>query len=115
MLSGSGMTVVMGMHVVFNVLLHLITCAAAEPMLPELPMNFLEHAKWDRLNMHNKHMADLAWWRTNLQGAPLAPLLATDYPRSSRVNLGNNVGDVVKVGHISMHIPMHTDLNNRLP
>lgn len=70
---------------------------SAEPMLPDLLLNFLEHAKWDRLKMHRKHMSDLAWWRTNLQGASLVPLLTTDYPRSNRVNLGNNNGDVVKV------------------
>lgn len=69
----------------------------AEPLLPELPLNFLEHAKRDRLHMQRKHMSDLAWWRTNLQGASLVPLLATDYPRSNRVNLGNNIGDVVQV------------------
>lgn len=49
--------------------------------------------------MQNKVMADLTWWHTNLQGASLEPLLATDYPRSNRVNLGNNIGDVVKVRH----------------
>ena len=53
--------------------------------------------------MQNKHMADLAWWQTNLQGASLVPLLNTDYPRSTRVNLGNNIGDIVKVRHALMH------------
>ena len=47
--------------------------------------------------MHSKRMADLSWWCTQLGGAPLQPLLQSDYPRSGRANIGQNPGDIVKV------------------
>ncbi len=47
--------------------------------------------------MHSKRMADLNWWCTQLAGAPLEPLLTTDYPRSGRPNIGQNQGDIVRV------------------
>ncbi|KAL0031995.1 hypothetical protein WJX79_011002 [Trebouxia sp. C0005] len=65
--------------------------------IPELPISFLEHAQYDRVLMHSKRMADLNWWCTQLAGAPLDPLLTTDYPRSGRPNIGQNQGDIVKV------------------
>jgi len=65
--------------------------------IPGLPISFLEHAQYDRELMHSKRMADLNWWCTQLAGAPLEPLLTTDYPRSGRPNIGQNQGDIVKV------------------
>jgi hypothetical protein len=74
-----------------------VCLVGAGTSVPELPISFLEHAQYDRVLMHSKRMADLNWWCTQLAGAPLEPLLTTDYPRSGRPNIGQNQGDIVKV------------------
>lgn len=74
-----------------------VCLVGAGTSIPELPISFLEHAQYDRVLMHSKRMADLNWWCTQLAGAPLDPLLTTDYPRSGRPNIGQNQGDIVKV------------------
>lgn len=86
---------------IFTQVLH--AAAGAKTIMSELPLSFLEHAQWDRVLMHSKRMADLDWWCNNLAGAPLDPLLKTDYPRSGRPNIGQNQGDIVKVSVHSLH------------
>ncbi len=71
---------------------------SADPHMPELPMGFLEHAKWQHTGMQAKRLADLEWWCHQLHGAPLQPLLAPDLPRSGKANIGQNPGGIVKVG-----------------
>ena len=70
---------------------------SAEPVMPELPMGFMEHAQRQHSHMYAKHSADLEWWCEKLQGASVKPLLATDYARSGRANVGQNPGDVIAV------------------
>ena len=53
--------------------------------------------------MQAKRLADLQWWCKQLAGAPLEPLLKTDYPRGPRVNMGQNQGDIVEV-HTDSHV-----------
>ena len=69
----------------------------ADPQMPELPMGFLEHAKWQHTGMQAKRLADLDWWCHQLHGAPLQPLLTSDLPRSGKANIGQNPGGIVKV------------------
>ena len=70
---------------------------AAEPVMPQLSMGFMEHAHGQRTYTYAKQSADLEWWCKNLQGASVKPLLATDYARSGRANVGQNPGDVIAV------------------
>lgn len=42
--------------------------------------------------MQANRLADLEWWCHQLQGASLAPLLPTDFPRSGSPNIGQNPG-----------------------
>ncbi len=69
--------------------------------MPELPLGFLEHARWQHNGMQAKRLADLEWWCDQLQGASLKPLLDTDYPRSGKANIGQNPGGIVKVCMLS--------------
>ncbi|KAL3130186.1 hypothetical protein ABBQ38_008489 [Trebouxia sp. C0009 RCD-2024] len=68
-----------------------------EPNMPELPLGFFEHAKWQQIGPQNKRLAGLDWWCNHLKGASLKPLLATDFARSGRPNIGQNPGGIVKV------------------
>ena len=66
-------------------------------------MSFLEHAQSTRHLTHGKRVTDLQWWSSQLAGAPLDPLLHTDFPRAGKANLGHSPGDVVKVwSHLSI-------------
>lgn len=65
--------------------------------MPELPLGFFEHAKWQQIGPQNKRLAGLDWWCNHLKGASLKPLLATDFARSGRPNIGQNPGGIVKV------------------
>ena len=69
----------------------------AEPVMPELPMGFMEHAQRQHSHMHAKQSGDLEWWCEKLQGASAEPLLATDYARSGRANVGHRPGDITAV------------------
>lgn len=73
--------------------------AAPNALMPQLPMSFLDHAQFDRHLMQAKRLEDLQWWCNQLAGASLEPLLKTDFPRSGRVNIGQNQGDIVRVSH----------------
>lgn len=60
--------------------------------MPELAAGFLEHDVWQQNCMQANRLADLEWWCHQLQGASLAPLLPTDFPRSGSPNIGQNPG-----------------------
>ncbi len=89
----------------------------ADPNMPELPMGFLEHAKWQHTGMQAKRLADLDWWCHQLHGAPLQPLLTSDLPRSGKANIGQNPGGIVKVckqQHAKASNPFQAELNVHL-
>ena len=73
----------------------------AEPVMPKLPMGFMEHAQSQHSQTDDKQSVDLDWWCDKLQGASVKPLLATDYARSGRANVGQHPGDVVTVRWIA--------------
>ncbi|AVT35246.1 non-ribosomal peptide synthetase [Plantactinospora sp. BB1] len=56
------------------------TGAAAE--LPELPIQYLDFARWQRANT-DRHAGDLDYWRRQLDGAPPLLELPTDRPRAA--------------------------------
>ena len=58
--------------------------------LPELPVQFVDFAAWQRAQVTGGALdAQLAYWKTHLEGAPRALELPTDRPRSStRTNPG---------------------------
>ncbi|MEO3928556.1 amino acid adenylation domain-containing protein [Micromonosporaceae bacterium B7E4] len=58
-----------------------VTTGAAAP-LPELPIQYLDFARWQRAGEHSFD-ADLAYWRDRLAGAPARLELPTDRPRST--------------------------------
>ncbi|KAL3130149.1 hypothetical protein ABBQ38_008458 [Trebouxia sp. C0009 RCD-2024] len=68
-----------------------------EPVMPELPIGFMEHAQRQHSHVHAKQSADLEWWCEKLQGASVKPLLATDYARSGRANVGQRPGNIIAV------------------
>ena len=78
--------------------------------MPQLPLGFLEHAQWQHTSMHAKRLADLEWWLEQLKGATPLPLLATDYARSGKANIGQNPGSIVKV----CKLPWSADMICRL-
>ena len=52
--------------------------------LPELPIQYADFAVWQRDVMRGQHLdKQLAYWRQQLQNAPVALDLPTDYPRPS--------------------------------
>ena len=71
----------------------------AEPVMPELPMGFMEHAQRQHSHMHAKQSADLECQK--LQGASAKPLLATDYARSGRASVGQRPGNFIAVRWIA--------------
>ena len=73
----------------------------AEPVMPELSVGFMEHAQRQHSHKGDKQSADLEWWCEKLQGASVKPLLATDYARSDRANVGQHPGDVITVRWIA--------------
>ena len=79
--------------------------------MPELPTGFFEHAQWQRTGLQAKRLADLDWWGNQLQGAPLKPLLTSDYPRSGKANLNHNPGGIVKASMLACKDPLHQSTN----
>ena len=73
----------------------------AEPVMPELPIGFMEHAQRQHSYVLAKQSADLEWWCEKLQGASAKPLLATDYARSGRANVGQRPGNIIAVRWIA--------------
>ncbi|MFP2913259.1 condensation domain-containing protein, partial [Pyxidicoccus sp. 3LFB2] len=50
--------------------------------LPELPVQYADYSVWQRSWLQGETLeAQLAWWRTQLEGAPAALELPTDRPR----------------------------------
>ena len=76
---------------------HLTMALFAEPVMPELPVGFMEYAQAQQSHRYDKQSADLKWWGKNLQGASVKPLLATDFARSGRANVGQHPGNVIAV------------------
>ena len=57
--------------------------SAGQPSpLPELPVQYADYAVWQRSWLQGEALdAQLAWWRKQLEGAPAALELPTDFPR----------------------------------
>ncbi|MBN8231298.1 amino acid adenylation domain-containing protein [Corallococcus macrosporus] len=54
------------------------------PALPALPVQYADHAVWQRQWLQGEHLTQqLEWWRGELSGAPPALELPTDRPRPS--------------------------------
>ncbi len=59
-----------------------------EPRLPSLPASYGDFALWQRARLTGRMLEDeVAFWRTHLSGAPLAPLLAAERPRQAAAEL----------------------------
>ncbi|HEX5871016.1 MAG TPA: condensation domain-containing protein, partial [Longimicrobium sp.] len=53
-----------------------------EPVLPELPVQYADHAVWQREQLRGERLdRQLAYWRERLAGAPELLELPTDHPR----------------------------------
>ncbi|WP_158625826.1 non-ribosomal peptide synthetase [Corallococcus carmarthensis] len=56
--------------------------AGTTPALPALPVQYADHAVWQRQWLPGEHLQQqLEWWRGQLSGAPAALDLPTDRPR----------------------------------
>ncbi|RKH44041.1 amino acid adenylation domain-containing protein [Corallococcus sp. AB050B] len=56
--------------------------AGTEPTLPALPVQYADHAVWQRQWLQGEHLQQqVEWWRGELSGAPAALDLPTDRPR----------------------------------
>jgi len=68
-------------------------CEGTPPQLPALPFQYADYAAWQRERLEGNHLdSQLAWWRTQLQGAPELLDLPTDRPRPAlRSHRGANV------------------------
>jgi amino acid adenylation domain-containing protein len=56
--------------------------AGAEPSLPELPIQFVDYAGWQRKRLDGEALErELAYWRRQLEGAPPSLDLPLDRPR----------------------------------
>ncbi len=63
--------------------------AGRKSPLPELPVQYVDYAVWQREWLEEKAADELAWWRERLQGAPALLELPTDRPRTAaRTNRG---------------------------
>ncbi|WP_328700974.1 non-ribosomal peptide synthetase, partial [Corallococcus silvisoli] len=57
--------------------------AGSEPVLPALPVQYADHAVWQRRWLQDGFLQQqLDWWRGQLAGAPAALELPTDRPRT---------------------------------
>ncbi|MBV8892783.1 MAG: hypothetical protein JO266_12580, partial [Acidobacteria bacterium] len=56
-------------------------CAGRQSPLPELPVQYVDFAVWQRAAMERLVDQDLAYWRERLAGAPTTLELPTDHPR----------------------------------
>ncbi|HZI13363.1 MAG TPA: condensation domain-containing protein, partial [Myxococcus sp.] len=56
-------------------------CQGRPSPLPELPLQYADFARWQREHLHGEVLErQLAWWKRQLEGAPPALELPTDWP-----------------------------------
>ncbi|MFP2913552.1 condensation domain-containing protein, partial [Pyxidicoccus sp. 3LFB2] len=66
--------------------------------LPELPVQYADYAAWQRGWLQGEVLeTQLAWWRTQLEGAPAALELPTDRPRPATQSF--------RGAHLPVHLP----------
>lgn len=59
--------------------------SASAPHLPELPLQYRDFARWQRERLQGERLEqEIAYWRTELAGAPTVLPLPTDRPRPPR-------------------------------
>ena len=95
------------LHILFHELeeLYLAQVEDREARLPELPVQYLEYAAWQRQRLTGDSLQDqLRYWKGQLDGAPPMTELMTDRPRGRRPTfLGRTLAR-----------PLGTDLGPRL-
>lgn len=65
--------------------LYQAACERRPPTLPDLPIQFADYAAWQRAQLEDGQMeAQLAYWRSRLEGAPELVTFPPDRPRPPR-------------------------------
>ena len=67
--------------------------AGETPILPALPLQYVDFAHWQRQSLQGDTLASaLAYWKQKLSGAPPLLVLPTDYPRlNKQSNAGGSI------------------------